>query len=103
MYRLRAVEEYFNTQCSLQLYGSSILLIYDADPASPIKVDLRMIDFSHVFSEVGVRDENYLVGVRYLRGILDRLLAQSLKSSTSSSPAAALASPLSTTAADCST
>ncbi|KAI6179084.1 Kinase [Aphelenchoides besseyi] len=72
--RIRIVENYFNDQQSLQFYASSLLFVYEADPEHDLNVDLRMIDFSHVFRDQSVRDENYIVGVRYISDIFNRLI-----------------------------
>jgi hypothetical protein len=49
--RLLAIRLWMASQAEFRLYGSSLLFIYegDAQPGAPPRVDLRMIDFAHVW------------------------------------------------------
>jgi hypothetical protein len=92
--RLREIRAWFAAQAEFRFYGSSLLFLYDVDapPEAPL-VDLRMIDFAHVWpipppSSVsperegatdGVargagRDEGYLRGLDSVIGFLEALL-----------------------------
>lgn len=62
---------WFEEQRSLQFYGSSLLIVYDSVSC---EVDVKMIDFAHVFYESGKVDENYLFGARKLREAFRRYL-----------------------------
>lgn len=55
---------WFQKQTTFQFYGSSLLFMYND---ATEEVDMRMIDFAHVFYEEGMTDENYLFGVKNLR------------------------------------
>ena len=65
--RLLAIRDWFERQSILHFYASSVLLVYEGHAKLPPAVDIRMIDFSHVFPtvETGIqeRDENYLYGL----------------------------------------
>jgi len=54
---------WFEKQRSFQFYGSSLLIAYCNETG---EVDMKMIDFAHVFYEDMV-DENYLFGIKKLR------------------------------------
>lgn len=62
--KLDEIIAWFEQQSSLQFYGSSLLVMYNLKCES---VELKMIDFAHVFYERGIKDENYLFGVKNLR------------------------------------
>lgn len=49
--RLLAIRHWMASQAEFRLYGSSLLFIYEGDvqPGAPPRVDLRMIDFAHVW------------------------------------------------------
>ena len=49
------------------------LLVYEGDMTKTPMVDMRMIDFSHVFRTKGLRDQNYITGINYLCKIFKRL------------------------------
>ena len=94
--RLAALQLWFSTQSQFRFFGSSLLLVYDGDGGAhapggdgggaaaavaqppPPPVELRMIDFAHVW-DAGEEarpgcDEGYLLGLetlaRALRGLL---------------------------------
>jgi hypothetical protein len=75
--KLREIEGWFAHQNSKRFYGSSLLFLYDGTAEDP-KVDVRMIDFAHVWpippQEVPEgRDEGYLKGLRSIIGYLSDL------------------------------
>ena len=67
--RLKDMERWFATQQQFRFYGTSLLFIYEGDPSAedPNRVDVRMIDFAHVWpiADSGV-DEGYLYGLQSL-------------------------------------
>jgi hypothetical protein len=91
--RLAAVRGWFAAQSDFRFYGSSLLFVYDgggSEPAAaaaaaavaaaapPPRVDVRMIDFAHVWpirpaEQPAGRDDGYLKGldsvIRYLRHV----------------------------------
>lgn len=72
--KLKKIEQWFETQHELRFYGSSILLIYegDEDAPDPNKVDVRMIDFAHIWPmKDGGVEEGYLYGLRSFMDHLD--------------------------------
>jgi len=62
--KLEKLLQWFQKQNGMQFYGSSLLLVYCS---KTMEVDVRMIDFAHVFYEIGMIDENYLFGLRCLK------------------------------------
>lgn len=89
--RLGAIRSWFETQSRYRFYGSSLLFVYEGHseasttPAEhaampPPRVDVRMIDFAHVWpipphQQPHGRDTGYLLGLdsimRYLRHVHD--------------------------------
>lgn len=54
-----------------RMYGSSLLIVYDAMSANTERFDVRMIDFAHVFPiRDGGMDNGYLHGIAFLRKCL---------------------------------
>jgi hypothetical protein len=53
----------------LQLYSSSLLVVYDGERGKG-SVDLRLIDFAHSYWQGGQADGGVLFGLENLRGIL---------------------------------
>ncbi|KAI6184654.1 Kinase [Aphelenchoides bicaudatus] len=76
--RVHIVQDYFNTQNSLQFYASSLLFVYEGDKTKKPNVDVKMIDFSHVFRVQNARDENYIAGIHYICKVLTRLIQKSI-------------------------
>jgi len=70
--KLREVEDFFSTQKSYRVYGSSILFSYDYENLTSIDwisknpVRLSLIDFAHNFPGEDALDENYLHGLKNL-------------------------------------
>jgi len=82
--RLNQIESWFSTQNSYTFFASSLFLVYDADICDRETtemndeeidrfVDVRMIDFTHVFPASTV-DTNYLTGLRSLISYFIRLM-----------------------------
>lgn len=61
--KLERLKRWFEVQKSMKFYCSSLFMIYCRDE---LEVDVRMIDFAHVFYEPGETDENYLLGLNCL-------------------------------------
>ncbi|XP_063933685.1 inositol polyphosphate multikinase-like [Zophobas morio] len=72
--KLRSVQAFFKRQHLYRFYSSSILIIYEGDACSESaeKVEVRLIDFSHVcaIQEKDGIDEGYLYGLNKLLSIL---------------------------------
>ncbi len=49
MSKLRAITAWMTKQSSIRLYASSLLIVFDAAPGAQLSVDVRMIDFGHVY------------------------------------------------------
>ena len=79
--RLRAIRAWFAAQSEFRFYGSSLLFLYDAAPApgAAPRVDVRMIDFAHVWpiQDGGgdARDVGYLLGLDRVIGYLEAVQA----------------------------
>ena len=90
--RLAALRAWFLMQSQFRFFGSSLLLVYDGDggaapgggaaaqPPPPPPVELRMIDFAHVW-DAGEEapagcDEGYLLGLETLARALRALLLE---------------------------
>lgn len=78
--RLEELEQIMSKQFEFVFIASSILIVYDSvdrENSNDIKVDVRLVDFAHVFPSQSNSqpDENFLFGLRhcieYLREILD--------------------------------
>lgn len=88
--RLLRIYDWFERQSILHFYASSVLLVYEGHSKQPPIVDIRMIDFSHVFSTdadsagsnntiINHRDENYLYGLIRIIGIFQKIRTDLLK------------------------
>lgn len=64
--RLELLRNWFSEQELLHFYASSLLFVYEGDSRHPLRVDVRMIDFSHVFRVESGKDENYLHGLNFI-------------------------------------
>ena len=76
--RLKKIQDWFSVQRSYHFYAASLLFVYEGDlktvqiqnehPGLSYEslVDVRMIDFTHVFPADGHKDENFLIGVTKL-------------------------------------
>jgi len=62
--RLKQIKVWMDHQKDLRFYSSSLLFLYEGDENSPLKTDIRMIDFAHVHAiKDGGRDEGYILGL----------------------------------------
>ena len=73
--QIRTIYEAFEGQRKYKIYGSSLLMAYDADALRRLiqgKIDriemekyvnVKLIDFAHVFPSNGERDDNFLRGL----------------------------------------
>lgn len=76
--KLHTFLAWFESQSQFSFYASSLLVVYESDPAcwptyKTQIADVRLIDFAHVFPITEGRDENFLKGLRTLIGYLERL------------------------------
>ena len=78
--RLVVLEQLMSKQYEFVFIASSLLIVYDGgkrDNGKDIKIDVRLVDFAHVFpsSSNTEVDENFLFGLRhcieYLKNLLD--------------------------------
>lgn len=65
--RLESIRAWFEGQSDFRFYGSSLLFVYDSSREEPV-VDVRMIDFAHVWpiaahEKPHGRDSGYLLGI----------------------------------------
>ena len=80
--RLTVLEEIMSKQYDLVFIATSLLIVYDGadrDDGNEIHVDVRLVDFAHVFpstcsSNCQQPDENFLFGLRHCIAYLQRLL-----------------------------
>ena len=64
------VKNWSQSQTSVVLRGSSLLLAYDADNPQT-QPALKMIDFAHAFHGLGKVDNNYLTGITNFVSVLE--------------------------------
>ena len=81
--QIRAIYEAFDSQRKYIIYGSSLLMSYDADAVKQFKdgdidekeleqfVNVKLIDFAHVFPAEGARDDNFLKGLSNLLALFE--------------------------------
>ena len=78
--KLREVQDFFATQKSYRIYGSSLLFAYDYESLASVDwstgnpVRLSLIDFAHNFPGEGEIDENYLHGLNNLINLFENFL-----------------------------
>lgn len=85
--KIRAIRDVFEVQRKYKIYASSLLLTYDAKAVRQFKssavqdedklrkfVNIRLIDFAHVFDAHGQRDDNFLRGINNLIELFDSYL-----------------------------
>lgn len=73
--RLVELEEIMSKQHEFVFIASSILIVYEGKEDEPVQVDVRLVDFAHVFpSSTCEADENFLFGLRHCIKYLQRLL-----------------------------
>jgi len=72
--KLEPINELFATQKEFMLTSTSLLIVYEGDPKSPLHVNVKLIDFAHVTpSDKG--DPGFSFGVSNLIDILREMLA----------------------------
>uniref|UniRef100_A0A1I8AZ62 Kinase n=1 Tax=Meloidogyne hapla TaxID=6305 RepID=A0A1I8AZ62_MELHA len=73
--RLKAIQKWFLHQKIFHFYASSLLFVYEGHSQLPSAVDVRMIDFSHVFSVESKPqlDENYIHGLLKIIEIFQKI------------------------------
>lgn len=77
--QLRKVKKFFDSNEQWEFIGSSLLIIFEADPdikeSDPRfnKVMIKMIDFAHVQVKPGQKDKGYLKGLNNVIEILESL------------------------------
>jgi len=72
--KLQAIQSLFESQTCFHFFASSLLFVYDAEAVQNNRdseelenfVNLKMIDFAHVWPAEGELDTNYLTGVKSL-------------------------------------
>lgn len=81
--QIRTIYETFKSQTKYKIYGSSLLMAYDADAIKRFKkgemgkkelekyVNVKLIDFAHVFPSQGERDDNFLRGLDNLLSLFE--------------------------------
>ena len=81
--QIRAIYEAFDSQRKYIIYGSSLLMSYDADAVKQFEdgdidekeleqfVNVKLIDFAHVFPAEGARDDNFLKGLANLLALFE--------------------------------
>jgi len=74
--KIRPILEWFENSGTHRFYGSSVLMIYEANENSRFKdhVDVRIIDFPHAYPiRDGGRDEGYVLGLKSIIKVLEEL------------------------------
>ncbi|CAJ0576831.1 unnamed protein product, partial [Mesorhabditis spiculigera] len=69
--------EWFAQQRIFHFFASSLLFIFETDPAQPVNPDVRMIDFGHVYPANEMVDENYTHGLDNLISLFEEMLLKS--------------------------
>lgn len=101
--KLREFAQHMEQQTQFSFYSTSLLIVYEGDfvTGQVPRVDVRMIDFAHTKQLNGTRpDDGYMFGLRYLIGVLERVLDVSGATdalASASSPAAATTTTAATT------
>jgi len=74
--RLAALFNWMKEQTHYRFYSSSLLFVYDG-VTDVEKIDVRMIDFAHVFEiKDGGNDQGYVKGLKQLLRFLEKFLAE---------------------------
>lgn len=73
--KLEEIEKMLRTGPEYRMYGSSLLVVYDASSKKP-QLRVKMIDFAHIFPiKDGGVDDGYLHGIKFLGNCLRLTLA----------------------------
>jgi len=82
--KISGIVQVFEMQRRYKIFASSLLLAYDAKAVRKFKnqeisevelkksVNIRLIDFAHVFDAQGQEDDNFLFGIRNLQDLFHR-------------------------------
>jgi len=74
--KIRVVKEWVESQGDLRMYSSSILFVYDGDESND-NVEIKLIDFAHVFKIAdGGKDDGYIFGINNVVQYLEAIHAQ---------------------------
>merc|ERR1711872_1202983 len=73
--------KFFEDQRRYHLYASSLLFVYDFAPIQAgntekfkDSIKLKLIDFAHVFPAEGLRDDNFIFGLKNLSGLFRKFI-----------------------------
>ncbi|KAF0716512.1 Aste57867_2806 [Aphanomyces stellatus] len=75
--RLRALQGVIQNTTGIRFWGASLLLVYEGDPQSAVRTDMRLIDFANCHHDTSITtpDEGLLLGlhnlITYLGAIQD--------------------------------
>ena len=84
--KIKAIRDVFEIQRRYKIYASSLILAYDSDAVRKYKqgflkneelqnfVNIKLVDFAHVHSADGKRDDNFLRGLNNLLGLFTQFL-----------------------------
>ena len=76
--KLKRIRERMAEQRHFKFYSSSLLLVYDGADESPVRADVRMIDFAHTqWEHEPDGDQGYLLGIDTLIRLLRNILSES--------------------------
>ena len=74
--KLADVVKVLSEHATWRMYGSSLLILYDAADPTPKSLCAKMIDFAHVYKiQDNGTDDGYLHGLKFLMGCLQLTLA----------------------------
>lgn len=75
--KIEEIKDWFERQDCLNFFASSLLLVYEGEKLftnlNNPKVDIKMIDFSHVFNVNSCKDENYIHGLNYILNTFNKI------------------------------
>ena len=76
--QLRELEEWFESQTEFHFFSASVLILYEgaAKRAEDAHVQVKLVDFAHTYWDVGAHDDNFLGGIRALRGAVSDALEE---------------------------
>jgi len=84
--KIQTIRDVFELQRRYKIYASSLLLAYDSEavrnfkkgkitqPQLALSVNIRLIDFAHVWDSNGERDDNFLRGLNNLLDLFSQYL-----------------------------
>lgn len=86
--KMLVIRDVFEMQRKYKIYASSLLMAYDTAAVRAFQagkmtleelkksVDIRLIDFAHVFDANGERDDNFLKGINNLIALFEAFLSR---------------------------